>query len=524
MVPLLHRQKIATSMTAPFIIQMQPSQAMFSGEEQVDTRTSSLQATPLISASAPVQPGMRRQILILATGGLLQTVGETLALGSAGQISIGKALFIFCTSASGVFLLWIGLWQPMGSVPGMTAFFQSRPWANHARLPPKITKGGVLALLLLAVLWSIATNGTLLLQHPLDPSIYDSDAAGFVHYQAEDVLRGINPYTDTTGFWRAVAQFPAAGATPLQRGQFAQLFFSPPDQAITTLLQADLRNPAQAAPEFDPASLHSYPAGAFLLAVPFIWAGLPSTQPLYALALLLLFGLLVWWTPQGQRMLSLLLLASLALAITLTLRSSFEVICVLCLITAWRLQAKHPVLSALLLGLACSVKQFAWLFIPFYLIWLIQRSGWRQAGTRAALVALVFFLLNSPFILAAPAAWASSMLLPITEPAFPGGIGLITLAQGNILPLFPAWVFTALEIAAYLLLLAWYSRRLSANNQSDTQFVTAGTLGLFLAPLPLLLASRSLISYTMFLPVLALAALLQQQKPWATSNQKASLQ
>ncbi len=479
-------------------------------------------AAPPVTAPAPTPTTISQNLLLLAIGGLLQTIGETLALGSASQIPTAKALLIFGTCAGGTYLLWQSLWQPTGRHFALPWHARSGERVNAPPFLQRMIKNVLLALLLLAALWSIATNGALLLQHPLDPSIYDSDAAAFVHYQAEDVLRGINPYTDTTGFWQAIAQFSHAGVTPLQRGQFANQPFSPPDQVITSLLQRYLSNPAQAGPEFDPASLHSYPAGAFLLAVPLIWAGLPSTQPLYALCLFLLFGLLTWWTPKGHRWLTALVLVVCSLAITLTLRSSFEVVCILCLVAAWRLQPKRAIGSALLLGLGCAVKQLAWLFAPFYLLWVIKSSGWRQAARSGALALLVFFLINAPFIIAAPTAWAQSMLLPITEPAFPSGIGLITLVQGNVLPLFPSWAFPALEMSAYLLLLAWYSARLRDRKPSDTPILAAGSLGLFLAPLPLFLASRSLISYTMFLPVLALAALLQrQQLPASLPIQKA---
>jgi hypothetical protein len=81
------------------------------------------------------------------------------------------------------------------------------------------------------------------------------------------------------------------------------------------------------------------------------------------------------------------------------------------------------------------------------------------------------------------------------------------------LPLFPGWVFVLLEIGTYLALLAWYSTQLKPGQHSGKHASTAGGLGLFLAPLPLFLASRSLISYTMFLPVLALAAVLLAQDP-----------
>jgi Glycosyltransferase family 87 len=368
---------------------------------------------------------------------------------------------------------------------------------------------------------TIATSSTLLIQHPFDPAVYDSDAAAFVHYQAEDVLRGTNPYTDTAGFWHAIEQFPHAGVTPLRRGQFAQQTFSPNDATVAALAQADAQNPSQAGPEFDPATLHSYPAGSFLIAVPFIWAGFSSTQPLYILCLLLLFALFIRWVPLNWTWAMFVLLVSLSIAIVLTLRSSFEIICILCIIGAWHAQAKHPWLAAIVLGIGCAVKQLTWLFLPFYLIWVWRQRGWRAAINAGVTSTLVFFIINAPFLLASPSAWASSMLLPITEPAFPGGIGLITLNQGGVLPLFPAWVYTALEIAAYLGALGWFGARVW--QATDSRAISAaGAWGLLLAPVPLLLGSRSLISYTMFLPVLALAALLQQVGPQPDSANAAS--
>lgn len=441
----------------------------------------------------------------------MQTIGETLAFGASGAVTAGRALLIFSSTALEIALLCGAFWKP--AQRQIASPEQQRAASTHRARLRQLAKGGLLALLLLAALWTTATSGALLLQHPLDPAIYDSDAAAFIHYQAEDVLRGINPYTDTTGFWKAIAQFPNASATPLRLGQFARQSLGPDDSAVSALLHADAQDPGHVGPEFDPASLHSYPSGSFLIAVPFIWAGFSSTQLLYALCLLLLFALLIRRTPEGWRWQTALLLISLSIAITLTLRSSFEVVCVLCIIGAWRAQARHPWVAAVLLGVGCAIKQLTWLFLPFYLIWTLRQRGWRAAALSGALCMLVFFAINAPFLIASPSAWASSMLLPVSEPAFPGGIGLITLAQGGWLPLFPAWVYTTLEITAYLGLLGWYSAQQMRRETGDKTVFDAGAWGLILASLPLLLSSRSLISYTMFLPVLALAALFQQAHP-----------
>ncbi len=441
---------------------------------------------------------MSSALLLIAAGGILQTIGETLALSASGALSAGSALVIFCSTAASAALFCAALRVP----PRLSG-------ARLARLKP-LARFGLLTLLVLAALWTIATGGALLIQHSLDPSVYDSDDATFVHYQAEDVLRGINPYTDVNGFWQAVQQFPNAGATPLQRGQFAGQSFSPDETTIAALLRRYARNPGQAGPEFDPASLHSYPAGSFLIAVPFIWAGFASTQPLYALCLLLLFGLLIHWTPRGWRWRTALLLLSLSIPITLTLRSSFEVACILCIVAAWRAQARHPWMAAILLGIGCSIKQLTWLFLPFYLVWALRQRGWRVTASSGTVCVLAFVAINAPFLVASPNAWASSMLLPVTEPAFPGGIGLITLAQGGVMPLWPTWVYTTLEVASYLVLLAWFSAQQIRAKDGDALSRIAAW-GLVLAPLPLLFGPRSLISYTMFLPSLALAAFFQQR-------------
>ena len=469
--------------------------------------------------TTPHQLAISKSFILIASGGLLQTAGETLALSAPGALPAGTALIIFSSVTPGIVLLWLATRRSVTWYNRAAKRAKQHLLDAHRTQITHLAKGALLMLLLLAALWTLATSSALLIEHPLDPAIYDSDAAAFIHYQAEDVLRGINPYTDFAGFWKAVQQFPNAGATPLRRGQFAQQVLSPDDTTISALLHAYAQNPSHAGPEFDPASLHSYPAGAFLLAVPFIWAGLPSTQLLYALCLVFLFLLLVYWAPAGYRWQTLLLLASLSIPITLTLRSSFEVVCILSVIGAWRCQEKHPWLSAGLLGLGCSVKQLAWLFLPFHLVWVARRSGWRCVALSGSICALVFLAINAPFLLTSPAAWASSLLLPVSEPAFPGGIGLITLAQGGWLPLFPGWVYTSLEIAAYLGLLGWYSVQQSARSAASKGASEMGARALVLASLPLLLAQRSLISYTMFLPVLALAALFQQiNSPTNTSN------
>src|SRR5262249_46452792 len=111
---------------------------------------------------------------------------------------------------------------------------------------------------------------------------YSSDASAFNHFNAQLVLHGVNPYTADRYFWTAIAQFPHVGATPLDRGRYATRSYSPNGPGLDQVVQdvqQELRDPATRGPEYDPATLHSYPALAILVYLPNVWAGWPSTAP-----------------------------------------------------------------------------------------------------------------------------------------------------------------------------------------------------------------------------------------------------
>ncbi len=139
------------------------------------------------------------------------------------------------------------------------------------------------------------------------------------------------------------------------------------------------------------------------------------------------------------------------------------------------------------------MKQVVWPLAPLYLI-----ITWREHGARAAvergIVALLAFLLpNLPFLIAWRQSWATSLLLPITLPVFPSGIGLIALARGGLLPLWPAAVYATLELAALAGLLVWIAR---------ARRLPRPELALVLGALPLLLAWHSAAGYFVALPLL----------------------
>jgi uncharacterized membrane protein len=178
-----------------------------------------------------------------------------------------------------------------------------------------------------------------------------------------------------------------------------------------------------------------------------------------------------------------------------SLIESTEVVCVALLLLAWEHRDRRW-LGAMLLGLACAYKQYAWGFVPFFAIDAVLAAGWREEVWRGALALGAFLLPNGPFLVASPLAWFTSLWLPLSEPLFPQGIGVIGLSLGHLLPFGPPTLYALLEVAvlgvALVAAIRW------------RRHLGAGVL--VLALLPLFFAFRSIPSYFAFAPWLALYA------------------
>ena len=331
------------------------------------------------------------------------------------------------------------------------------------------------------------------------PRSYDSDAAAFNHYNAELVLQGENPYTADARFWDALRRFPSAGATPLRAGRYAASQFGPSLLQLVRDVQAEIADPSLRGPELDPASMHSYPALAFLVYVPGIWAGLPTTMLISLLLLVAFLLAAVWGAPRALWIPVVVLLLADSLLVILTLRGSFDLIALLPALVAWRLLERRW-LSPLLLGIACAVKQLVWPLVPFYVVIV-----WRREGARAALARLPFVLggflaPNLPFLLASPRVWATSLLLPVTLPIFPSGTGVVALARAGLMPLLPPAAYALAPLLALAALLVWFAR---------ARTMPPPDAALILALLPYLLAWHSLMAYVVAIPALAVFACLR---------------
>lgn len=355
--------------------------------------------------------------------------------------------------------------------------------------------------LLVWAIWTAAQGLLVILREwpvtLLDPLRYGSDAVFDAHYNAWLVLHGLNPYagqwlTSVTNYFHVIA------LTPIARGIFADPRVMPTAHQLHLLYNQFARDPSHPPVEIDPRTTHSYPAGSFLLLIPAVWAGLPSVAPMYVIALAAIWVALVGAAPANWRWLALLG----PLLMVNGLRQvggggDFEILALALVLGAW-LARERRWTSALLLGLALTVKQTAWFVAPFYLLWVWRACGWREALRSGGIAGATFALVNLPWIILSPREWLASMALPMSLPLLPDGIGVIGLSQIGGLPFAPSWAYSLAELVAIGALLALVWRLWSR----------APFLAVALPLAPLLLAWRSPDRYFALLPLTVIAAFL----------------
>jgi hypothetical protein len=421
--------------------------------------------------------------LVIMGGGLLMFAGSNRVIGATAGLIKPQVVLVVLASIAGLVSLIIAASSP---------FRAPQTWYRHYRWVryPIYTCG------LYLILGTFVTfTGTLSLAlQPTASQVYHNDVLSFTHINAELVLSGRNPYTTDSAFRVALERYPLALPSPLRGGILGTGYEPPSLNEIDMLRKLYIASPQATRGALDPRTLHSYPALSFLLYVPFLWAGLPN---ILLLNLLICVGVLVWiaWQAPSAWRLAALFAAGTGFCIVYSLPVDTEIACIALLLAAWHLRERKW-LAPVLLGLACAFKQYSWLFIPFIIleIWLTQ--GGRAALRWLGVVLAVFLLPNLPFIIMSPAAWLKSLFLPVSEPLFPQGIGIMTLSLGHLLPFGPPELYSTLEVLAFgglLLLQLRYHRQL-------------GDAVLLLAVVPLFFAFRSPPNYFAFVPWLALYA------------------
>jgi uncharacterized membrane protein len=255
------------------------------------------------------------------------------------------------------------------------------------------------------------------------------------------------------------------------------------------------------------------------------------------LNLLVFVALAVWLvarTPRSERLWTALGLSAALPLLLFSLIADTEVIALAFILIAWRYRDSRWV-SAIALGLGCAFRQYCWFFVPFFLLdalladapLLAAANGWRAralalwgspragAGRETLIRALImlgaFLIPNLPYLIASPGAWWSSLWLPVSEPLYPLGVGIVALAKGHLLPYAPVALYTALEVAALLACL-WAQARWRPILREAVPL---------LALIPLYFAWRSLPNYFAIVPLLALFAVGALRRPAVVEPGKA---
>jgi hypothetical protein len=445
------------------------------------------QEAPAKDAAALHTRGMPGRYALVAVGSGLVMLGIPLSvpMGPAASTA-GRELACLVASTAGLALLLVA------GLRSRTVNVWCARWRWLRRVG--LTSAVVLALGTLVV---FAGAGDLVLRSHVS-RMYVTDIVSLTATDAEQALAGHNPYTGDAAFREALARYPYALATPLRGRTFGTSNDHPAPKGIAAIQQRYAADPDAVRDAFDPRTLHSYPALSFLLYVPLLWAGASNILLLHVFVYWALFAWLLWIAPVGWRGWGALAALAGMSTVAASLIESNEVICIALLLTAWHLRHRGQLhlLTAVLVGLACAYKQYVWFFAPFFVLEYLQRDGWRQT-LRWSLLALAAFLVpNVPYIVASPYAWFDSLWLPMREPLFATGIGIISLSVGHLLPYAPPALYALLEVTAVVAALLVYARYQAQ----------IGEAVLVLALVPLYFAFRSLDDYFAFAPWLALYA------------------
>lgn len=324
-----------------------------------------------------------------------------------------------------------------------------------------------------------------------------NDATALCHQATENLIEGDNPYA-TANVVSAMDKFGGHfdKSTPLRAGRFADVFPYPTTEELEALWLEALETSEQVPPELE--SKLGYPAGCFLLPAPFLLMGIDDIRIVYLILILPVLAYVTCKIPVNMRLLfigavliSLELWNSVAAGETGSLYFPF-------LLLAWILPRRHLWLSALFMGVAVATKQVAWFIMPFYLILIFRTVGIRRMLSILAIVAAVFFVANSPFIIKDPGLWLTSLMAPMTDNLFPLGVGVITFVTVGVLDIQSSFIFSIPEIIIGIVAIIWYFR-------NCLRYPHTGPL---LAVLPLFFAWRSLWPYFYYFDIIILAAVL----------------
>jgi len=407
---------------------------------------------------------LQRRVTWIAVAILFQAANEI------PHIADVCALFPFFLLLGSFWALWMAL------RPAPKQLDEEKPAKMQTRTWQRI----VLILTLLVTLAGMFQFGRGLIECISAPQ-FSNDGTSLDTNAAILLVQGRDPYSDSNipELFRRFEISPN-WTTPLRQGQFANRLDYPSMSELQSILNTSLKSGN--VPEFE--AKVSYPALSFLTLVPFALFQNYNVLPLYMLSYLLIV-FLAWRSvkPQLRPWVILLAIANVPMWAS-TIGGNLDIFYTLLLIVSW-LKRDQRWISAIFFGLALATKQIAWYFVPFYLIMALQHYGWKDALYRLAIAGGIGLAINLPFIMWDYQSWFAGVMAPVADPMFPMGVGLISLSTSHLLPYFPTWVYSALEMGGMVLTLVWYWRICRSRPEA----------AMLLAVLPLFLAWRSLSSY-----------------------------
>ncbi|MEZ4591748.1 MAG: glycosyltransferase 87 family protein [Chloroflexota bacterium] len=246
----------------------------------------------------------------------------------------------------------------------------------------------------------------------------------------------------------------------------------------------------------NPATEHLiYLPGLLLLTMPFKWAvtavfGFYDQRLLYLLAFVLLVLLLPTIARKPSHKLALIVGIGLNPWLTQPVVWGMNDILVLLglLLAALLLHKRRLLWAAAALGLACTLKQSAWLTVPFFLLAIYlaapPEKRWKEVGTAVTLIGLIMALVVGPFALwNLPAfmddtfAYASGTAQTLNYPIRGYTVGRLLVIFEQVssdLAYYPFWIWqllVGLPVFALCLYYQWRQRTLAAMFVAASLFI-----------------------------------------------------
>ena len=324
-----------------------------------------------------------------------------------------------------------------------------------------------------------------------------NDATALTHQASQNVIDSKDPYKEAN-IITAMEDYrgDVDKITPLRQGRFADVFPYPDAEQLEEFWNDVSQTPDQIPVEIE--SKFNYPAGGFLLPAPFLLVGINDFRIIYIILLIPVLAYVVYKIPSRFRIHFIIgLLASLELWNSLAAgETGFMYFPFLFL--GWVLRKKNWWLAALFFAVAATIKQLAWLVLPFYLILIFRTRGWQAMAGTLLIIAAVFFAVNGYYIAEDPGLWINSVAAPMTDDMFPLGVGIVSIVSGGYADIQSPLIFSILETVVVVAAALWYFFKCKRYPET----------GLILGVLPLFFAWRSLWGYFFYIDVIILASIM----------------